>query len=504
MQVYLAATPDLSFGDLLRLSLEQEDTVSVCLANTFDQMMDAVKNDPLQLIILDADLCNMDLDAILHQVLQHKPAMKFIVILPENVPEWRPSIPNPVAVLHQPCFITDVVEKVELLMGIHHPVELGVPTGGTADFLEHNNKALAGYILSSFLRESLTHAAMILVNGELRLSRGYLEPEEVREIARIIKQCWPARTHYEVVRYIQLESSRLDYLLYGKEYLQDVFLVLVGDVRDPISEMRTQMETLTRLLQETVDRFDVNQPDLTSSWQVEFPAPNSAPGYEFSGDECNQDAALQREKLLSILSDMPSPDPEEVSKIEMDDQDGRPDILDDFLAEFSDGQEGGITKSNVHPVSATSNTQTGYKKVSLGSTDMGDNRGIISLVLLPRNPVNLLNESLQKQLAGWLLEICQAHGWELVQVQAQPDHLLFSVRTTPGVLPAEVVDILRRSTSARIFTFDNAYRKDNLAGDFWAPGYLVLNGLQAPDDTLLARFTRNTRQKQGSDSLEHE
>lgn len=504
MQVYLAATPDLSFGDLLRLSLEQDDTLSVRLANSFDQMMDAVKNDPLQLIIYDADLCRMDLDALLRQVLQHKPAMKFIVVLPGNAPEWQPLISNPVAVLHQPCFITDVVEKVELLMGIHQPVEPGTSTGGTADFLEHNSRALAGYILSSFLRESLTHAAMIFVNGELRLSRGYLEPEEVREIAGIIKQGWPAQAHYEVVRYIQLESSRLDYLLYGKEYLQDVFLVLVGDARDPVSEMRTQMEILTRLLQEAVDRFDVNQPDLPSSWEVEFPAPNSTPGSESPGDEHNQDTALQREKLLSILSDMPSPDPEEVSEIEMDDQDGRPDILDDFLAGIPDGQEGGITKSNVQPVSATSSTQTGYEKISLGSTDTGDNSRIISLVLLPRNPVNLLNKSIQKQLAGWLDEICQVQGWALVKVQVQPDHLLFSVRTTPGVLPVEVVNILRRDTSARIFTFDNTYRKDNPAGDFWAPGYLVLNGLQTPDEPLLARFTRNTRQKQGSDRLEDE
>ena len=504
MQVYLVATPDLSFGDLLRLSLEQENTVSVRLTNTLDQMMDAAANDPLQLVILDVDLCSTDPDAVLRHVLEHKPAMKFIVVLPENAPDWQPDISNPIAVLHQPCFISDVVEKVELLMGIHQPAEPELPSESNADFSEHNNRALAGYILSSFLRESAAHAAMILVNGEMQLSRGYLEPAEVREIARLFNQDWPAQAGFDIIRYIQLESSRLSYQLYGKEVLQDIILVLVGDARDPISEMRSQAEHLAKMLQDAMDRFSVDQPDLLSSWQVEFPATNSVPVSEIPVDELSQGETLQREKLLAILSEMPSPEPDEISGIDTDEQDGEPDILADFLAGISDGQEDKISTSSVQTGSAAFKIPAVGEKAFSNSIDTDAFGEVYSLVLLPRIPAHTLDQTLQKKLAEWLPELCQVQGWELVHLQVQPDHLLFSVWITPGELPADVVDILRRKTTARIFEFNNNYKEENPAGDFWAPGYLVLNGPQAPDDALLARFTRNTRQKWDTTSLQGE
>ncbi len=501
MQVYLAATPDLSFGDLLRLSLEQENTVSVRLANTMTQMMDAVANDPLQLVILDAVLCGTAPDAVIREVLSRRPGVKFIVVLPENAPEWQPDFSTPAEVLHQPCFISDVVEKVEQLMGIQQAPQPETPAGDEADFSQHNNRALAGFILSSFLRESAAHAAMIIVNGELQLSRGYLEPAEVREIARIFKQGWPVQAGYEIVRYIQLESSRLDYLVYGKEYLQDIFLVLVGDARDPISEMRSQAEILSQMLKETVERFSENLPDLPSSWEVEFPGSNSALDVEVSGDELSREEALQREKLLGILTDMPSPEPNDIRELDADDQDGEPDILTTILAGISSEQESGATPKSVDPGFGNLNNQATGEKASTKPSDPEEGRLVYSLVLLPRNPAHTLDETLQKKLADWLPNLCRENGWELLGLQVLPDHLLVTARLAPGMLPADMVDILRRNTSARIFEYKKAYLEDNPSGDFWAPGYLALNGKQAPNPGLLARFTNQTRLKQGAKSL---
>ncbi len=67
----------------------------------------------------------------------------------------------------------------------------------------------------------------------------------------------------------------------------------------------------------------------------------------------------------------------------------------------------------------------------------------------------------------------------------------------PGVSPASVLRIIRQRTSFRIFENFSHYRLQNPSGDFWAPGYLVLSGSSLPEETLLADFIQQTRQRQG-------
>jgi len=309
MQVYLVATPDLSFGDLLRLSLEQENAITVRLANTLDQLMDAVASEPVQLLILDGDLSTQPLDTILREVLVYKHALQVIVILPEKAPDWQSDISNPVAVLRQPCFISDVLEKVEMLMGIKQSIFPDSSDDRTARLSQPSHRALTGYILSSFLRESSVNAVLVLVESQLQLTRGYIEPAELQEIGRLFNKGWSLQPGGEVIHYIQSETSQMRYLVYTREFLKDILLVLVGDVRDSITEMRHQADKLVQMLNDAFKRFDFNKTEFPSAWKPEYLGAESVTSPQINLDELSPGEDLQREKLLEILSEMPPPDP---------------------------------------------------------------------------------------------------------------------------------------------------------------------------------------------------
>jgi hypothetical protein len=56
---------------------------------------------------------------------------------------------------------------------------------------------------------------------------------------------------------------------------------------------------------------------------------------------------------------------------------------------------------------------------------------------------------------------------------------------------------IREHTSRRMFVEFPHLQKDNLAGDFWAPGHLILGNPQPPPPALVQEFIDNIRSRQG-------
>ncbi|MEN6436572.1 MAG: transposase, partial [Anaerolineaceae bacterium] len=120
-----------------------------------------------------------------------------------------------------------------------------------------------------------------------------------------------------------------------------------------------------------------------------------------------------------------------------------------------------------------------------------------TFVVIPRIPLHHLDGELEKQLSQWVPDLCIAFGWKLMRLQIRPEYILISTQVLPGVSPASVVRILRVKTSYRIFETHPRFRAQNPSGDFWAPGYLALSGVQMPDEELIADYMQQTRTRQG-------
>jgi REP element-mobilizing transposase RayT len=118
-------------------------------------------------------------------------------------------------------------------------------------------------------------------------------------------------------------------------------------------------------------------------------------------------------------------------------------------------------------------------------------------VLVPRFPGHYLIGDLAESLSMWYPQICLAYGWRLEGLSVRPEYIQWMVRIPPTTAPDVLLTILRQHTSQRIFEAFPRLRAENSSGEFWAPGYLILSGIQYASATLLADFIRHTRQRQG-------
>ncbi len=681
----VVATPNLALADLLLLSLEENDTYRVHLAHDLAELQEAVDSFAVELMIFDADFCDQLIDPLIQRVLRQHPHIRCIFLSPENDPEWMPDFPNAHYVLPQPYFISTIVELAETLLA---------PDSGSAKTLSDSSdqprqyqptwlldREMGGFILTSFLRESTVHAVMVLVQGKVHLAQGYLSNAEVVEINTMIQREWNSAKQTDLVRFMKLQASGGKYLLYIREYQPDILLVLVEDIRNPVSNSKVQITRLQNMLMEQVTPIPVAakenslkptdieeqgvattppdetllQTEVQSTEETEIETENALPddeSEEFDDEE-------QKEKLLKMLAWMPSPCPgnempvskqegnhkkqqvqseslangkvkgipsvqqrktaeeqigpkleqesgstikepfelaseepsesatekttilaseepselafekptemasevpsEEPSEMTSEEQSanplekpselipeqavpgelegdevaqGIPSAGDNFSDEFLDflAQEENISE----PYPEINDTLPAYDP--LGREQLGEDEAqriipdrnmgsfpgaipmslpyqesaynpepaasamadlIYTFVVIPRIPLHHLDGELEKQLSQWVPDLCIAFGWKLMRLQIRPEYILISTQVLPGVSPASVVRILRVKTSYRIFETHPRFRAQNPSGDFWAPGYLALSGVQMPDEELIADYMQQTRTRQG-------
>jgi hypothetical protein len=146
----------------------------------------------------------------------------------------------------------------------------------------------------------------------------------------------------------------------------------------------------------------------------------------------------------------------------------------------------------------------------------------VTIMLVPYFPEHLLKDELSGHLRGWMIELCQGLGWNLVKIKIHPKFLLWAVQEAlPVVSVGNFIYNIRQHTSRRLYkeypdlrykyptanlfqrlacTF-SPLKYENRSGDFWAPGYLLVNGTQPPSAEALREFLRNVRRRQGIDHI---
>jgi DNA-binding response OmpR family regulator/REP element-mobilizing transposase RayT len=118
-------------------------------------------------------------------------------------------------------------------------------------------------------------------------------------------------------------------------------------------------------------------------------------------------------------------------------------------------------------------------------------------VMLPRLPDIKLSGRLVNKLAEQLQHICLAYGWRLVNQVIRPDTFQWTVQVSAIVSPGSVARLVRQQTSQFIFDQFEQFSSLLPSGDFWAPGYLIISGAQAPETRLIGEYIRQTRKRQG-------
>jgi REP element-mobilizing transposase RayT len=118
-------------------------------------------------------------------------------------------------------------------------------------------------------------------------------------------------------------------------------------------------------------------------------------------------------------------------------------------------------------------------------------------LLLPRFASHYLTGDMADKLSEWIPIICVAFGWRLEYLAVRPEYLQWVVNVPPATSPGYVMRVIRQQLSDKVFSSFPKLKRDNPSGDFWAPGYLIMGGVQPHPPQLVKDYIRQIRQRQG-------
>ena len=198
--------------------------------------------------------------------------------------------------------------------------------------------------------------------------------------------------------------------------------------------------------------------------------PQSARKSEMAHDQ----AAVVIEKVIGWrpLKEMPL-QPDDLVSIFQD---------NDTLSETPAGVNEKVPATDEVDVASETPLEVGYMTLdeevspySLGMDEQPDELEVsdITFYLVPGQDTHEILGDLAQKLRNWLPEICNRYGWQLAFLSVRPDYIRWTLHDFPDVLTREMLRIIRKETSMRIFEDFPELKQEIPESDYWSQGYLV-------------------------------
>jgi REP element-mobilizing transposase RayT len=390
--------------------------------------------------------------------------------------------------------------------------------------------AKAAQHLTRLTLESSAQAALITRRENLWAYAGQLSQNAAKELAVTVTRHWDGQKGSDLLRFVRLEATKAEHMLYATRLADDVVLALVFDAETPFSTIRMQAGQLVNRLStpgitEAVEPYVENRDQPPDSYE----APT-----EFIEDEINPDADIP--DIAKILDDVPPPTPPPgMIPLMKEEQTGtRPSeprskgfsresspaihvnnllisnqnneqtvehVVEDFdatmpsrprpLTPVRRSQPGELDETRPHSITEVAG------RVMMEPISPGLYNLTYACLLVPRFTSHYLTGDLSDRLAEWLPQICIAFGWRLEFMAVRPEYVQWVVNVPPSTSPGYLMRIMRQQTSEKIFAEFPRMKKENPSGDFWAPGYLIMGGTQPHPPQLVKDYIKQTRDRQG-------
>lgn len=383
--------------------------------------------------------------------------------------------------------------------------------------------------LTRLTLESSAQAALITRRHNLWAYAGQLAQEAAKELATTVTRHWDGQKGSDLLRFVRLEATKAEHMLYATRLAEDVVLALVFDAETPFSTIRMQAGQLVNRLSspgltEVVEPIERQDP----------PAAAPEAPTEFIEEE---EGELDPEflNIASILSDVPPPSPSvKTPKVPLEQTGTRPSRsrprksnresspaihVDDLLISNNDQTVEHVVEDfdATMPSKSRRRPETPIRRPSTGELDETRPHSITEVagrvmlepitpglynlpyacLLIPRFTSHYLTGDISDRLSEWLPQICVAFGWRLEYLAVRPEYVQWVVNVPPAASPGYLMRIMRQQTSEKVFTEFPRLKKENPSGDFWAPGYLIMGGTQPHPPQLVKDYIRQTRTRQG-------
>jgi REP element-mobilizing transposase RayT/CheY-like chemotaxis protein len=385
--------------------------------------------------------------------------------------------------------------------------------------------------LTRLTLESSAQAALITRGDNLWAYAGQLSQGAAKELAVAVTRHWDGQRGSDLLRFVRLEATKAEHMLYATRLADDVVLALVFDAETPFSTIRSQAgQLVNRLSTQTqeVAEPSINQRPLSAAYD----APT-----EYVEDESSQE--LDIPSIADILSDVPPPRPDPAANPlpSQDQEDFSPTPIPSRSRQYSRESSPAVhndllvSKQNtdqtvehvVEDIDATMPSrsrprpETPVRRPMPGELDETRPHSITEVagrvmlepispglynltyacLLVPRFSNHYLTGDMADRVSEWLPQICIAFGWRLEYLAVRPEYVQWVLNVPPATSPGYLMRIIRQQTSEKIFIEFPKLKRENPSGDFWAPGYLIMGGTQPHPPQLVKDYIKQTRTRQG-------
>lgn len=541
----LFVTPSSSLGDTVKRSLDETNFYRVHVVNNKSSAVVRADEIGVPLAMLDFALDEdwvLEIGVALRTV---SPTINLIILCDDQdvVPAFDAL--RPWILVRKPFRMADFMTAISQPQP--QPVQEQAPqpsnTMLTMPWLNDANKAAQH--LTRLTLESSAQAALITRKNDLWAYVGGLSQNAAKEVAQTVTRNWDGQKGSDLLRFIRLESTKAEHMLYATRLTSDTVLALVFDAETPFSTIRTQASQLlsdfgndrpeyrpspqpiSRDVPAEMDESEpLNIPPI-SNILSDIPAPNPEPltSHEFrlphreeEPFDPNQTRVSESLSNASVFSREPSPavrrnQPQPAATNQSQNLvDTKSQPRSEAQSVFEGAEVTAPSRPKLRPETPIARPQPGEHDVTRESPSTEAARKLVvepvsaglyhltyACLLVPRFSSHYITGDLSDRLSEWLPNICIAFGWRLEFLAVRPEYLQWVVNVQPSTSPGYLMRIMRQQTSEKIFADFPRMKKENPSGDFWAPGYLIMGGSQPHPPQLVRDYIRQTRTRQGQE-----
>ena len=304
----LIVTPNVGFGELICQILDETGDYALWLSTNRKDAIKAAKVEEPVLMILETELNGTPVSELVEIVKKSLPELLLILIVPElaaggdSFEEMQPD-----GVLNKPVYLPDLMNMVEDVIkncgldNIDRAKSKPKATTGqlVLDAEEEpppppawlNDVNLAAQHLTRLSLESAAQASLITKSDQIYAYAGELPRLAAEELARAVSSAFENGGGSDLARFIRLEETGGEYMLYATGLGGEFVLATVFDAEMPFSKIRAQASNLA----------------------VALSSPPSKESLETESDLEPEEDEMEEEALMDIrpiLEDVPPPMPE--------------------------------------------------------------------------------------------------------------------------------------------------------------------------------------------------
>jgi REP element-mobilizing transposase RayT/DNA-binding NarL/FixJ family response regulator len=514
----LIVTNSKNTGETIRQTMEETDLYRIHLATNKETAIVQADRSGIPLAMLDLSLGEDAVNEIGRSLRTISESINLVIICDEKQnPPVFDSL-RPWILVRKPFDMSD------FLTAISRPNS--TPVSAASESKTHpwlNDVTKAAQHLTRLTLESSSQAALITRKNDLWAYAGGLSQSAAKEVAQTVTRNWDGQKGADLLRFIRLESTRAEHMLYATRLAPDVVLALVFDAETPFSTIRSQASQLVNNLdgeKGNTQQFKVAEPEEEDVPQISnilnnVPSPNPSPAARREAQTSfPQETFDPNQTRISVpLSNATaynrnSPPSIKQASIPMPSQKfetNKANVTFDGIDVTAPSRpqqrpETPIARPNSDAnVTRESPTTEAARKLTVEPITAGLYHLTYACLLVPRFTSHFITGDLSERMDEWLPHVCIAFGWRLEYLAIRPEYLQWVVNVQPNTSPGYLMRIMRQQISEKIFTEFPRYKKENPSGDFWAPGYLIMGGTQPHPPQLVRDYINQTRQRQGQE-----